>query len=108
MILYHSTTTPINEFRIKGNCGYGVYFASAKKYSQTFGDITYRVKLTPNNTLIFNDNEVRGKGFFNMSELQFNDYIKAGYDSLAWYRKGKLAEFIALTTDIIIDKNLMY
>lgn len=108
MTLYHSTTHPIiGKFRIKGNAGYGVYFAGTIRKSRTFGDITYKVKVSPKRTLIFNDNEVSGKGFFNMSRDIYLSYISDGYDSVVWYRKGRLQEFIALNTDIIIDYNII-
>jgi hypothetical protein len=109
MTLYHSTTQPISgQFRIKGNAGYGVYFAKSIKDSKTFGDITYKVKICPQNTLIFNDNEVKGKGFFNMSKEFYDKYISEGYDSLLWYRNGRFQEFIALKPEIIIDYEVMY
>ena len=105
MKLYHSTTNilPSMGFKVKGNCGYGVYLAKSKKYSSSFGDILYSVIVKPKNTLRFDDNDVRGKGFFNMKENDYNSYIQQGYDSLVWYRKGKLTEFILLDTKIITD-----
>lgn len=106
--LYHSTTQIIlGDFKIKGNCGYGAYFARTKKDSLTFGDITYKVKIKPLNTLIFNDNEVKEKGFFNMSESIFNSYISLGYDSIAWLKNNKLKEFIVLDKNIITDKTII-
>ncbi len=109
MTLYHSTTHPIiGKFRIKGNCGYGVYFARTIRDSRTFGDITYKVNVLPKKTLIFNDNEVSGKGFFNMSRDIYDRYISDGYDSVAWYRKGRLQEFIVLRTDIISDYEIIF
>ena len=103
MKLYHSTTSilPSCGFKVKGNCGYGIYLAKSRKYSRHFGDITYSVNVQPKNTLRFDDNEVRGKGFFNMTEVHFNNYLNNGYDSLVWYRNGKIAEFIVLDTGII-------
>ena len=60
MILYHSTTNYISKnFKIKGNSGYGIYFAPNIKDSKTFGDITYKCKIIPIKTLKFNDNEVK-------------------------------------------------
>jgi hypothetical protein len=101
--LYHSTTNPIaGKWKMKGNNGYGIYLAKSLKYSKTFGDITYKVIVIPKRTLIFNDNEVRGKGFFNMTEIKYKEFIK-NYDSLAWYRKGILQEFVVLDDKIIKD-----
>ena len=109
MTLYHSTTQPIiGEFRVKGNAGYGVHFAKSIKDSKTFGDITYKVKIRPQHTLIFHDNEVKGKGFFYMSKEFYSKYISYGYDSLLWYRNGRFQEFIALNPEIIIDYEVMY
>lgn len=106
--LYHSSHTPlIGQIRIRGNCGYGAYFARTKAYSKVFGDITYKVRLRPKNTLTFEDSGVKGAGFFNMDKLRYNSYVKAGYDSLAWYRGGKLMEFIALDASIIIDRTIV-
>jgi len=103
--LYHSTTNPLGTdgFRMKGNAGYGAYFAKTVRDSRTFGDITYKVKICPENTLVFNDNEVKGKGFFNMNKETYDKYISKGYDSLAWYKGGVLKEFIVLKKSIIID-----
>lgn len=107
--LYHSTTQVISgQFRIKGNCGYGAYFAKSIKDSRTFGDRTYKVKICPKNTLIFHDNEVKGKGFFNMSKELYDKYTSDGYDSLLWYRNGRFQEFIALKAEIIVSYDIMY
>lgn len=108
MTLYHSTTRPISgQFDIKGNSGYGAYFSKSLKYTKSVGDISYKVKICPQNSLIFHDNEVRGKGFFNMSKEYYDKYISDGYDSLIWYRNGKLLEFIALKPEIIINYEMI-
>lgn len=102
MKLYHSTTTPIiGEFKIKGNCGYGCYFAKKIKYSKTFGDITYSVNINPKNTLVINDNDVKQYKIFNINKEWFDKYISLGYDSIAWCRNGILTEFIVLNSIII-------
>ena len=102
MNLIHCNTTPIfGTPKIKGNCGYGFYLAKSIKVAKTFGDIVTRYKVTPKNTLCFYDNEIKGKGFFNMDKITFDNYISLGYDSLAWYKNGKLQEFIALNTNIL-------
>lgn len=108
--LYHSTTSPISgEWRVRGkNDSWGIFLTKNKKYSQTFGDLTYRVKIDPKNTLILKDNEVRKNPFFNMNKDQYDNYIKQGYDSIAWYRKDILTEFIVLDPSIIKDYNLIY
>lgn len=109
MTFYHSTTVPISgQFRIKGNAGYGAYFSKSIKYSKTFGDITYKVKICPQNTLTFHDNEVKGKGFFNMTKEFYDKYISEGYDSLLWYRDGKIQEFVALKPEIIVDYEVIF
>lgn len=107
--LYHSTTTPIgNTFRVQGkNNSWGIFFAKTKKYSQTFGDITYKVLIEPKNTLILNDKEVMKTPFFNMNKEQYDNYINQGYDSIAWYRQGELTEFIVLDPNIIKDKDIV-
>jgi len=106
--LFHSTTTPIfGDFKMRGGAGYGAYFAKDKKVSMTFGDIIYKVTLNPKNTLVFNDNEVKGTGFFNMTKEKYEEYLSKGYDSLQWNRKGKLQEFIALKPEIILDKEFV-
>ena len=100
--LYHSTTVPLSgSIKIKGKNGFGFYLSPNKKYSQTFGDITYKVTVQPNNLLIFYDNEVKGKGFFNMTKQQFDNYINKNIDSLAWVRKNKLTEFVVLKSEIV-------
>ena len=91
---------------MRGNSGFGCYFARTISDSQTFGDITYKVRLLPKHTLIFNDNEVKGKGFFNMSKEMFDKYSKH-YDSIRWNQKGKLKEFLVLNTDIIKSYELI-
>ena len=103
MKLYHWSTNVVTEPRIKGNCGYGFYMAKNKKYSRLFGDILHRVIVKPENTLVFNDKEVKQNAFFNIDKQHYDDYINAGYDSLAWYRNGELCEFIALKPEIIRD-----
>lgn len=103
MKLYHWSTNVVTEPRIKGNCGYGFYMAKNKKYSRLFGDILHRVIVKPENTLTFNDREVKQHAFFNIDKEHYDDYISAGYDSLAWYRNGELCEFIALKPEIIRD-----
>ena len=103
--LYHGTTQALGSsgFRIKGNAGYGVYLAGDKRHSLKYGDMLYRVKVNPNNTLTFNDNEVWKKGFFNMSKEWYDKYISEGYDSIAWIVGGKIKEFIVLDLNIIKD-----
>lgn len=102
--LYHSTTKPISgEFKIKGTYGYGAYFAGTAKDSQTFGNITYEVKICPENTFVLKDSEVRGTQFYNMPKQVFEKYINDGYDSVAWYRGGKIKEFIVLVPNIVKD-----
>lgn len=86
---------------MRGNNGWGVYFSKKKRYSQTFGDLTYKVKVCPKNTLRFDDNEVKGKGFFNMTKEKYDYYREQGYDSLVWYRNGTFKELVVLTNDII-------
>lgn len=109
LTLYHSTTSPIvGKFRMRGRNGWGAYFAKHKKDSKVFGDLTYKVKVCPNNTLVFHDNEVKGKGFFNMSKDVYDDYVSSGYDSLLWYRKGRFQELVVLDPNIIKDYDLMY
>lgn len=103
--LYHGTTKLLGSsgFRIKGNAGYGVYLAGDKKHSLKYGDILYKVKVRPKNTLTFNDNEVWRKGFFNMSKEWYDKYINDGYDSISWVVGGKIKEFIVLDLSIIVD-----
>lgn len=107
--MYHSTTSPIvGQFRMKGKSGYGAYFAKSSKDTEIFGDIKYKVKICPQNTLIFHDNEVRGKGFFNMTKEFYDKYISEGYDSLLWYRKGRFQELVVLRPEIIVDHEIVY
>lgn len=102
MNLYHSTTSPISKnFRIKGNCGYGAYFAKTIKDSKTFGDITYKVKIEAKKTFVIHDNDVKKYKFFNIDKEWYDKYISLGFDSIAWYKKGVLKEFIALDETII-------
>ena len=108
MVLYHSTSRVlIGSFKIKGSCGYGSYFAKSKKDSKTFGDMTYKVKITPLNPLVINDNEIKNYNFFNISKESYDTYIKNGYDSIAWYKNGLLKEFIVLNTTIIKSRELI-
>ena len=103
MKLYHWSTNVVTEPRIKGNCGYGFYMAKNRKYSRLFGDVLHKVTVMPKNTFVLNDKEVRKYPFFNIDKEHYEDYIKKGYDSLAWYRNGELCEFIALKPEIIKD-----
>ena len=108
--LYHSTTSPISgDFRVKGkNNSHGIFFAAKKAYSKVFGDITYKVKIEPKNTLVLNDNEVAKTPFFNIKENELKDYLDKGYDSIAWNKGGKLQEFIVLDNSIIKDRDIVY
>ena len=108
--LYHSTTSPISgDFRVKGkNNSHGIFFAAKKAYSKVFGDITYKVKIEPKNTLVLNDNEVARTPFFNIKENELKDYLDKGYDSIAWNKGGKLQEFIVLDNSIIKDRDIVY
>lgn len=106
--LFHSTTQPISGgFNVRGNAGYGIYLAKSKRISKVFGNIVYKVKVCPLNTLVFHDNEVKKKGFFNMSKKHYDDYISQGYDSLIWYRNGKFMEMVVLDPDIIEDYSII-
>lgn len=108
--LYHSTANMlIGDFRIRNISGfYGVYFASSKRDSKVFGDRTYKVSIKPKNTLIIQDNEVKKYNFFNISKESYEKYIEDGFDSIAWYQKGKIKEFVVLDTKIIGDRHLQF
>jgi len=108
--LYHSSTNIISgDFRMSGkNNSWGVFFSPKTKYSQGFGDMTYNVTVEPKNTLVLQDKEAMQNPFFNITKEQYDKYVKDGYDSIAWYRGGELTEFIALTNDIIKNKDLKY
>ena len=100
--LYHSTIKPISgKINIKGTNGYGFYLTSRLKYSKTFGDFTYKFKVIPVKSLVLYDNDVKKHSFFNISKEHFDNYINEGYDSLIWYRKNILTEFVVLNVDII-------
>ena len=101
MTLYHWSTHVVTEPRIKGICGYGFYLAKNKKYSRACGDMLHKVVVCPQNTLVFNDAEVKKNAFFNIDKTHYDNYISQGYDSLAWYKNGVLCEFIALVPEII-------
>ena len=103
MKLYHWSTNIVTEPRIKGNCGYGFYLAKNKNYSRIFGDMLHKVTVSPKKTCIYNDSEVKGHAFFNIDKEHYDEYISQGYDSLAWYRNGKLTEFVVLKPEIIKD-----
>ena len=106
MTLYHWSTHVVTEPRIKGICGYGFYLAKNKKYSRACGDMLHKVVVCPQNTLVFNDAEVKKNAFFNIDKQHYDNYISQGYDSLAWYKNGVLCEFIALVPEII--KNIEF
>lgn len=108
--LYHSSTNIISgDFKMSGkNNSWGVFFSPKIKYSQGFGDMTYDVTVEPKNTLVLQDKEAMQNPFFNITKEQYDKYVKDGYDSIAWYRGGELTEFIALTNDIIKNKDLKY
>ena len=106
MKLYHWSTRIITEPRIKGNCGYGFYLAKNKKYSRAAGDMLHVVTVSPKSTCTFNDGEVKGHAFFNIDKEHYEEYIQQGYDSIAWYKNGKLAEFVVLKPEII--KNIEF
>jgi len=107
MKLYHSTSKHIrNQFKIIGNCGYGVYFARTKRDSMTFGDLTYKVDIKPINTLVINDNDIKNYNFFNITLDSYKNYIKK-YDSLQWNKNGKLKEFVVLDISIIKNKTII-
>lgn len=109
-ILYHSSTNVISgEYRVRGkNNSFGIFFSPKTNYSQVFGDITNKVKIEPKKTLVLQDKEAVKTGFFNMNESQYNDYLKEGFDSIAWYRKGELTEFIVIEPSIIKDSEIVY
>jgi hypothetical protein len=108
MKLYHATTRTIrNQFRIKGICGFGVYFAKTKRDAKTFGDLVYMVELKPKNTLTIHDNEIKKYNFFNITQQSFDEYRSNGFDSICWMKNGKIKEFIALDVDVIISKELI-
>jgi len=108
---YHSNTTGLSgQFRLRNKSGFfGVYFSPSKKYSRTFGDQTYLVELSPKNTLVINNiSEFRNYGnIFNISKETHDKLISEGYDSVAWYRDGKLMEFVALDVDIIGEREIV-
>ena len=100
--LYHGTTNPLyGKIRIAGRNGWGAYFAKDKKDTQIFGDLLHKVKIVSKNSRIFIDNEVGRYPFFNISKDHYDEYIKQGYDSLIWYRRGKLKEFVVLDPSIV-------
>ena len=109
---FHSNTTGIyGKLRLRNKSGFfGIYFSPSKQYSKKFGDFTYKTDLYPQNTLTIKDkSEFKKYGnIFNISKDSYDSLIKEGYDSIAWYRDGKLMEFIVLDTDIIGDMDLHF
>lgn len=107
LTLYHSTSRLIiGTPKVKGICGYGFYLARTKKDSMTFGDTTYKISVTPKNTLTVVDNELKNINFFNISKESFIDYINSGFDSISWIKNGKIKEFIVLDQAIIKSKSI--
>jgi hypothetical protein len=110
---FHSNTTGISgQFRLRNSSGFfGVYFSPSKKYSRTFGDQTYKTDLYPQKTLKIekmSDFKDKYGNIFNITKEGYDKLIEDGYDSVEWYRDGKLMEFIALNTDIIGDRKLQF
>lgn len=108
--LYHSGTNVISgEFRMKGkNNSWGVFLSPKIDYSKVFGDITNIVKVKPKKTLVLLDRDVLKTPFFNIKEAEYKKYIEDGYDSIAWYRNGKLNEFVVLDNSIVKSNESSY
>ena len=69
--------------------------------------ITY-FKLLTRFDILLNDSEVKGRKVFNIDKDSFDEYRKNGYDSIAWFRKGKLVEFIALDPSIVKEREISF
>lgn len=111
---YHSTNNPIfDEWNIKAKNFYGIYLSPILSYSRKYGMLTYDVKVKPMRTLIvdgkeFSDNTLSKNNIFNITKEMFDELRSKGYDSIAWFRNGKLIEFIVLDTKIIKSKEHHY
>ena len=111
---YHSTNNPIFEnFNVKHKSFYGVYLSPILSYSKKYGQLTYDVKVKPYNTLVvdgkeFSDKTLSKINIFNITKEMYDKLIEKGYDSIAWFRGGKLLEFIVLDIDIIKSKEHHY
>jgi hypothetical protein len=111
---YHSTINPIiGNWSIKSKNFYGIYFSPILSYSRKYGQLTYDVKVKPNKTLIvegkeFNDKSLSKINIFNITKPMYDEMIEKGYDSIAWFRGGKLLEFIVLDVNIIKSREHHY
>lgn len=109
---YHSNSKGLfGKFKLRNNRGfYGVYFSPSKSYSKKFGDQVYKVDLYPKKTLEIRDKKDFQKygNIFNISKEGYDNLIDEGYDSIAWYRDGKLMEFIVIDIDIIGEREIQF
>lgn len=111
---YHSTNNPIlDDWKIKSKYFYGIYLSPILSYSRKYGPLTYDVKVKPTKTLVVDNREFSDKSLskinlFNINKEMFDELTSKGYDSIAWFRGGKLLEFIVLNTNIIKSKEHHY
>jgi len=110
---YHSTNNIFGKWNIKAKNFYGIYSSPILAYSKKYGELTYDIKVKPLKTLVVNGREFSDKfiskiNIFNITKAMYDELIEKGYDSIAWYRKEKLMEFIILDTSIIKSKENHY
>jgi hypothetical protein len=111
---YHSTNNPIfGNWKIKAKYFYGIYSSPILAYSKKYGQLTYDIKVKPLKTLVVNGSEFSDKfiskiNLFNITKPMYDELIEKGYDSIAWFRKEKLMEFIILNISIIKSKEHHY
>ena len=111
---YHSTNNPIlDNWNIRSKYFYGIYLSPILSYSKKYGQLTYDIKVKPTKTLVvegkeFSDKSLNKINLFNITKSMYDEIIEKGYDSIAWFRAGKLLEFIVLDIDIIKSKEHHY